>query len=107
MSKILPPVESRDALVEFLRAHFRKDEIDAEQLRAALVSDFPGIFAMAHPDRTAEDLKGKRYILGLHTLSGPAQTCLVCHEPIPCSHLKALALPYAQWPEYLPQWRLF
>jgi len=62
------------------------------------------------PARVLADCEAKRRIVGLHERRPDWPDCQECGDrddikPWPCSTLRLLALPYADHPDYRPEWR--
>lgn len=58
------------------------------------------------PDRVLAECKAKRRIVELHGNDwNPRGKCEACDEVGPCDTLHALALPYADHPDYDEAWR--
>lgn len=68
-----------------------------------------------HPDRVLAEVDAKRQVLELHADMDWAADpdggfssfahCTGCGEVAPCTTARLLALPYADRPGYLPEWR--
>ena len=96
------------ALVEFLHARLNEDEAWVE---ASLLRRFAPIpQAMERPDtaeRLLADIAAKRRIVELHRRNVEADDCWSCGwvKSLPCDTVRALALPYADHPDYRQEWR--
>jgi len=99
-------------LTEFLLARTAEDE--AVAIRGGR-HNAPGAFAndnygclLVDPARVLAECEAKRQIVALHK-SEPGQHPDFCgHDlrELPCPTLRLLALPYADHPDYLPEWRV-
>ena len=105
-------------LTSFLLARIAADERHARKLAE---TDTRPVLSLAltvnHPQRILLECEAKRRIVGLHDTSyswmdaatSPARdVCSLCNTDggtYPCTTLRALALPYADHPDYDPDWR--
>jgi hypothetical protein len=61
------------------------------------------------PARVLAECAATRRIVAWHTWSDPGAgyaDCPRCDELIPCDHLRALTLPYADHPDFREEWRV-
>jgi hypothetical protein len=74
-------------------------------------------FSRWTPSRVLAEVEAKRRIIDLHQPSPPVAAVVSLHGPIdpicaadaliyPCDTIKALALPYADHPDFDPAWKL-
>ena len=102
-------------LTDFLLARIAEDE--AEVLGAGHWDGDPEWWLpdWVSRERLLADCKCKRRIVALHSLEPDPQPdenwlglCAVCNsttEGYPCTTLRTLALPYADHPDFNPEWR--
>lgn len=98
-------------LAEFLLARIAEDEdVATNWLRFEVRDGVPGNYAI--PDRVRAECEAKRRIIELHSDGGKdwngerfVHFCHSCRTPWPCLTLRALALPYADHPDYREEWR--
>ena len=85
-------------LAEFLLARINEDWLTA---RRTLVDEAIGGHAW-NPSRIFADCEAKRRVVDLHKDAGMGD-CAYSSDP--CPTLRALALSYADHPDYLEEWR--
>jgi hypothetical protein len=121
---LLARIAEDEAKVEFMRQE------EARALGTSPLFDGPsmkalgGIDIFVSPDRWRAECDASRRIIELHrnyqvAMGEPdlAEECVICRnddywlggdglpEDYPCRTLRALALPYADHPDYRPEWR--
>jgi len=117
-------------LTEFLLARIAEDEAVAREQAATTQTgialewerdvDYGERYLTIDPARILAECEAKRRIVDLHATAAVWQlecpTCAVGafedhgtaevdREPHPCGTLRALALPYADHPDYRPEWK--
>ena len=111
-------------LTDFLLARIAEDEAAAHALGdepgrewwhvtnewlPPLNSDAARFAARLHPTRVLAECEAKRRVVGLHSGDEDPSDCPPWgRSPSglePCSTLRALALPYADHPDYREEWR--
>jgi hypothetical protein len=100
-------------LVAFLTARYDEEE-DAARIAAA-TPDAAQNITRWHPAHVLADIAAKRAIVEEHTCQCPDPDCGDCgacsgyHHadptPAPCTTLRLLVQPYAERPDFDPQWR--
>jgi hypothetical protein len=110
-------------LAEFLLARITEDEADwlEEISNRAIFPDRPGSSVTIVPAKMLAECEAKRRIVKLHSSSRVCPTCagdpsivygrrtgaaLPTAKAMPCPTLRLLALPYADHPEFQPEWRV-
>jgi hypothetical protein len=65
------------------------------------------IATLADPGRVLVECEAKRLIVALHKPESGQHPDFCGHDlrELPCPTLRALALPYADHPDYLPEWK--
>jgi hypothetical protein len=95
-------------LDEFLLARIAEDE---QAAIAADIADYDNPVRSTGsltPWRLRRECEAKRLIVGLHRTYINEENEAVCAECLfvsPCKTLRTLALPYADHPDYLEEWR--
>lgn len=107
---------------------YRMERLDGrEERREADAQKMMDYVHRFQPDWMMQDVRAKRKIVALHAKAGrvgqwpktfgpepsqcesgcghPAITGVHGPQPFPCATLRALALPYAEHPDYNPEWR--
>lgn len=88
-------------LSDFLLARIAEDE--------NRVRNFGGVTAQAdplmNPTRALYECTAKRMIVAIHSVSPATQRCAHDKTRYPCLTLRALALPYADHPDFRVEWR--
>lgn len=111
-----------DDLIAFLRARLDEDERTARAVSPCYPPDDPLAITedLAHatrwgPARVLAEVEAKRRMVDLHqpAMDGGGRTSCsscgelnCCSEPWPCPTARLLALPYAEGPDYRPEWRV-
>jgi hypothetical protein len=107
-----------DDLVAFLRARLDEDDLTVREANTSpeMVTGIPRSYAeapvaihiarFASPDRVLREVEAKRRILEVHGGDRGAQSmfCPHCEHDAPCPTLRLLALPFADHPDYQPEW---
>lgn len=117
-------------LTEFLLARIAEDEFEAAETKGRAGIEFDGAVQWAYqaalrasdqhwhreqasrhiarwdPARVLAECEAKRRIVERHHAAGRSGLCDECHAQVwPCPTLRALALPYADHPEFREEWR--
>lgn len=103
------------SLTEFLLARITEDEATAEGCLKDYPPDEPYGLEYQHdhqmrwyPARVLAECEAKRRIVALHEPGGGAWCTSACEgeSPAGCDTLRALALPYAEHPDFDPAWKV-
>lgn len=113
-----------DDLLSWLREQFDADDDGASDIHVSTCDFFPyDTCNCGMPEWIRADIASKRRVIGAHIadIKGHCRTCAhwtsdwvdgikvnrIAYEGVrsPCLTLRLLALPYADRPRYLPDWR--